>query len=69
MKNRRLRNLLLVVCAVVVLALRAVPAGAGPCTNHGGVGSDRGIVCYTCCTCCVFNDGTIDCVCTQICGV
>jgi hypothetical protein len=67
MKNRRLRTLLLVASAVVVLALTPIPASAGPCATKCGAGFYRGTICYTCCTCCVFNDGSIDCICSTEC--
>ena len=65
MKNR-VRTLLLVACAVVVLALRAVPA-SGTCATKCGSYIYKGMLCFNCCTCCVFIDGSIDCICSADC--
>ena len=68
MKNRRARTLLLVVCVAVVLALRAVPASSsGPCATKCGTYVYKGVLCFNCCTCCVFIDGSIDCICSADC--
>jgi hypothetical protein len=65
MKNR-VRTLLLVACAVVVLALRAVPA-SGTCATKCGAYIYKGMLCFNCCTCCVLIDGSIDCICSADC--
>jgi len=66
--SRLLRRLGLVILVAALLCLAPIPASAMTCATRCGAYISKGVLCFTCCTCCVFSDGSADCVCTTDCS-
>jgi hypothetical protein len=63
----RISRFLARLVVVAMLALIPIPASSMTCVSRCGVSHEHGVVCYTCCECCLFIDGSTDCVCSSDC--